>query len=302
MKKVVFLVVLICFAISSIFIIQHRKSTRLTTIQTVLQNNLNIAVEKYNPDNAIAILIDSKTGKIIAKYETSSQNAIFNKNFEFGALNHIFNVAIALENGVSTDKTVLLESKSDQHYKIAMDLPEFAQPEFFDKIHFNDVLTVDSDTTVQPDMPTKWTESERKNASWGYGIKITPIHLIYGLNAIVNDGVYVNSQKHSSERIVSSETSSKIRAIMHEIVETPIPNSHIQNIGIKTASIEKSDKKTITTAIFATFPIDNPEYSILVILDNPHENENTNGWKTASVNVVPLTGRILTQIMPILGK
>ena len=83
MKKAVFLIVLVCLAIFTVFVIQHRKSTRLTMIQTVLQSNLDTAVEKYQANNAIGILINAKTGKIIAQYETSSENAIFNKNFEF---------------------------------------------------------------------------------------------------------------------------------------------------------------------------------------------------------------------------
>ena len=58
----------------------------------------------------------------------------------------------------------------------------------------------------------------------------------------------------------------------------------------------------LCVAVFATFPIEKPEYSLLVILDNPHATEYTNGWKTASVNAVPLTGQILTEIMPILEK
>ncbi|MBQ6110407.1 MAG: hypothetical protein IJL05_03430 [Alphaproteobacteria bacterium] len=301
MKKAVFLIVLVCLAIFTVFVIQHRKSTRLTMIQTVLQSNLDTAVEKYQANNAIGILINAKTGKIIAKYETSSENAIFNKNFEFGLLTSVFNTVIAWENGISADRNILLEPKNDEQMKLTTDLPESAQSKFFDKIHFNDILTVDSNTTTQPDLPKEWTKSERGKAGIGYGIKITPIHLIYGLNAVVNDGLYVNSQKHSSERVISSETSSKIRDIMREIIQITIPNSPIKNIGIKTASIN-FDKETITTALFVTFPIENPEYSMLVILDNPHGNENTNGLKTAAWNVVPLTGQILTQIMPILEK
>ena len=302
MKKAIFLIVLVCLAVFSVYVIQHRKSTRLTMIQTVLQSNLNTAVEKYQANNAIGIVINAKTGKIIAKYETSSENAIFTKNFEFGHLTSVFNTVIAWENGISADKSILLESKNAEQMKLATDLPESAQSKFFDKIHFNDVLTVDSNMTVQPDLPKEWAKSEREKAGIGYGIKISPIHLIYGMNAVVNDGLYVNSQNSGSERVISSENSSKIRDIMREIIQTTIPNSPIQNIGIKTASIENADNETITTAVFATFPIENPEYSMLVILDNPHGNENTNGWKTASVNVVPLTGQILTQIMPILKK
>ena len=56
MKKAVFSIVLVCLAIFSVFVIQHRKSRRLTMIQTVLQSNLDTAVEKYQADNAMAIL------------------------------------------------------------------------------------------------------------------------------------------------------------------------------------------------------------------------------------------------------
>ena len=312
MKKAVLLIVLLCVAIFSVFVIKYRQSTRLTMIQTVVQNNLDNAVTKYKAENAIGILIESKTGKIIAKYETSSKNAIFNQKYEFGALTSLMNTAIALENGVPLDKTydnktvkeIALETINSGYYKMVADFPESAQSKFFDKIHFNDVLIVNSEKTVKPDLPTEWTKSEREKASLGYGVKITPIHLIAGINAIINDGIYV-FQNQRSERVISNKTSSGIREIMRELVQTTFVDNSAdinQKVGIKTASIETEKQGKITTAVFATFPIEKPEYSLLVILDNPHPTEYTNGWKTASVNAVPLTGQILTEIMPILEK
>ena len=312
MKKAVLLIVLLCVAIFSVFVIKYRQSTRLTMIQTVVQNNLDNAVTKYKAENAIGILIESKTGKIIVKYETSSKNAIFNQKYEFGALTGLMNTAIALENDIPIDKTydnktvkeIALETINSGYYKMVADLPESAQSKFFDKIHFNDVLTVNSEKTVKPDLPTEWTKSEREKASLGYGVKITPIHLITGMNAIINDGIYVFPNQRS-ERVISSKTSTAICEIMRETVQTTFIDKSAdinQKVGIKTASIETKDQGKITTAVFATFPIEKPEYSLLVILDNPHATEYTNGWKTASVNAVPLTGQILTEIMQILEK
>ena len=124
------------------------------------------------------------------------------------------------------------------------------------------------------------------------------------MNAIINDGIYVFPNQRS-ERVVSSKTSTEIREIMRKTVQTTFIDKSAdinQKVGIKTTSIETKDPEKITTAVFATFPIKKPEYSLLVILDNPHATEYTNGWKTASVNAVPLTGQILTEIMPILEK
>lgn len=312
MKKAVLLIVLLCVAIFSVFVIKYRQSTRLTMIQTVVQNNLDNAVTKYKAENAIGILIESKTGKIIAKYETSSKNAIFNQKYEFGALTGLMNTAIALENDIPIDKTydnktvkeIALETINSGYYKMVADFPESAQSKFFDKIHFNDVLTVNSEKTVKPDLPTEWTKSEREKASLGYGVKITPIHLITGMNAIINDGIYVFPNQRS-ERVISSKTSTAICEIMRELVQNTFVDKSDdinQKVGIKTASIETKDPEKITTAVFATFPIEKPEYSLLVILDNPRPTEYTNGWKTASVNAVPLTCQILTEIMPILEK
>lgn len=281
----------------SVFVIKQHKSS----VKNVLKTNLDNAITEYNAENAIGILLESQTGKIIAKYETSPKNAIFNQKYEFGGLLSVINTAIALENGISLDKTydkitvkdILLKSINSGHNKIATDLPESAQSKFFEKMRFNDVLTIDSEKTIQPDIPKKWTKSERINASLGYGVKITPIHLLFGMNAIVNDGIYV-FQKQPSERVFSSKTSSEIREIMQELVKTTLGDK-IEHVGIKTASIHS--KEAITTALFATFPIENPEYSLLVILEDPKGDNNLASW-----NVVPLTGKILTQLMPILKK
>ena len=76
-------------------------------------------------------------------------------------------------------------------------------------------------------------------------------------------------------------------------------------IGGKTATAEKYingkiDRKRNVTAFAGIFPVHAPQYTILVVLDEPHATEESWGWRTAAWNAVPTTGKILDSILPLL--
>lgn len=90
----------------------HLKTTINTKVQTVIERELNLAEAKYNPDGAIAIAVDPKTGGVLgmsSRPNFSPENyqevdaAIFDRNlpiwstFEPGSTFKIITLAAALE-------------------------------------------------------------------------------------------------------------------------------------------------------------------------------------------------------------
>ena len=76
-------------------------------------------------------------------------------------------------------------------------------------------------------------------------------------------------------------------------------------IGGKTATAEKYingrvDRKRNITAFAGIFPAHAPQYTILVVLDEPQGTKESWGWRTAAWNAVPTTGKILDSILPLL--
>lgn len=79
------------------------------------------------------------------------------------------------------------------------------------------------------------------------------------------------------------------------------------NIGGKTATAEKRingkiDRFKNLTAFVGAFPIEAPQYTIMVVLDEPKGTPESFGLRTAAWNAVPTTGKILNDILPLLFR
>jgi stage V sporulation protein D (sporulation-specific penicillin-binding protein) len=101
----------------------HLKTTINSSVQTIMERELNLAVSKYNPDGALAIAVDPKTGAILGMTSRPNFNpesyqevdaSIFDRNlpiwstYEPGSTFKIITLAAALE-----EKVVDLE---EDHY------------------------------------------------------------------------------------------------------------------------------------------------------------------------------------------
>ncbi|MBR1953989.1 MAG: penicillin-binding protein 2, partial [Alphaproteobacteria bacterium] len=104
------------------------------------------------------------------------------------------------------------------------------------------------------------------------------------------------------------EISAKLRPIMLRVAEeTSGKQARVAGIQIggKTATAVKYtngkvDHKRNVTAFAGIFPVHAPQYTILVVLDEPQGTKESWGWRTAAWNAVPTTGKILDGILPLL--
>ena len=117
-----------------------------------------------------------------------------------------------------TASDIMLYSSTVGSAKIALDLPDNAQQDFFHKLHLDEKLELDFGKTEKGLMHANWGPVERATASFGHGIAVTPIHLLAAVNAITNGGTYIyptmvrnNTQLKFEKLVVSSDTSAKIR-------------------------------------------------------------------------------------------
>lgn len=123
--------------------------------------------------------------------------------------------------------------------------------------------------------------------SFGQGLAATPIQMISAINAIVNNGYYVNpsiissvtkgAENESLKQVVSKETSLAMREIMRKVVGYDAEMTSLSegySIGGKTGTAEKfidgaySNTKYVTS-FYCFAPIEDPKYSVLVVLDEP---------------------------------
>ncbi|MCL1891760.1 MAG: penicillin-binding protein 2 [Alphaproteobacteria bacterium] len=272
--------------------------------------------------------------------------------FELGSIFKVFNTAMAMETGIGLDKQyyikepykimdsrgrqlappirdvpsfkpprphlnvaeILLHSCNVGSVQIALDMPQNTQREFFERLNMDRPLDLEFGRTEKPLMPQKWGPVERATVSFGHGIAVTPMHLLLGINSVVN-GFYVEPTiikrpigEMSGARVVSPAISDAVRKILFKIAETTGGRSARVagiNIGGKTATAEKRvngkiDTKKNLTSFTAVFPIESPQYIMMVLLDEPKGTEETHGWRTAAWNSAPTAGAIMDGIMPLL--
>ncbi len=211
---------------------------------------------------------------------------------------------------------IMLHSCNVGSARIALDLPEGTQKEFFERLNFNKALQLEFGKTERAITYKTWGPTERATASFGHGIAVTPMHLLLGVNAMTNGGIYIyptilkrNIGAVRGERVLSSDISAKLRDIMFHIAEeTTAKKARVKGIEIggKTGTAEKRgfdrrvDKNRNMTVFTGIFPVAAPQYIILIMLDEPQGTKESGGWKTAAWNAVPTAGAILDRIMPLL--
>jgi cell division protein FtsI (penicillin-binding protein 3) len=162
---------------------------------------------------------------------------------------------------------------------------------------------------------SKWEKTDSKIATigYGYGISVTPMHIIAAYSAMINGGIYYKPSlikgagtNVSGERVISDNTSKQIRKLMRAVVTKGSgkkANILGYDVGGKTGTANKLvnnryDSKSVVTTFVSAFPISNPQYALLVMMDNPKRTKETWGFNTAGWNSVPAAAEIIEAIAP----
>jgi cell division protein FtsI (penicillin-binding protein 3) len=202
--------------------------------------------------------------------------------------------------------------------KIALAQGVEAHKAFLKKLGQMDRLRTELPESASPIVPKRWTELNTSTASFGHGIAVAPLQAVMGINACINGGMLIPPTflKRSEEeamaigkRVLRPETSEKMRYLMRlnaEIGTAKKADVKGYYIGGKTGTSEKVvngrySKKQVLNSFTAIIPADNPQYQLLVMLDEPKALPETHGFITSGWNTVPAGGKIIARIGPLLG-
>ena len=232
-----------------------------------------------------------------------------------------------------TAEEILIRSGNIGSVRIGQKIGVEKFKDFLTKINVINKIVFDIEEIGIP-ISFKWGKCKLATASFGHGITTTPLQLAKGYAIVTNGGFDINPSiiKEKSEklikykkRIIKENVSKKINPILRKIVTSKEGTANLANIkgyeiGGKTGTAEKivlgkySNQKKINT-FASVFPISNPKFVLVVILDEPKINSeyiynyrdgsnfklkgsprNTSGWTT-----VEATGHIIEKIGPILA-
>jgi len=350
---------------------QNLKPVQLTIdmrIQHVMREDLLDALSRYKAHAAAAVMIDVKTGEVVALVslpdfdpnDPSSMVAPYNGEprmrfnritagkYELGSTFKTITIAGALDSGA-----VKMTDRFDARFGVRfgrftitdfhgqnriLSVPEVYKYSsnvgaihimqqwgkdnyraFMTKVGFDDPLPIELPEKTMSSIPKKFADVTAATAAFGHGIAITPLHMAAAMAAFVNGGVYEppTLYKRSPEqvaalakRFISEQTSVEIRELMRlNAIEGSgsVMDRAAQGYraGGKTGTAEKVEHGRYSTTknfnVFAAaFPLDDPKYSLVVIVDEPHREGPTTG-DTAGWNAGKTAGMIIAGVAPMLG-
>ncbi|MGE4061874.1 MAG: peptidoglycan D,D-transpeptidase FtsI family protein [Rhodospirillaceae bacterium] len=219
-------------------------------------------------------------------------------------------------NRVVTVPEILIHSSNIGAAKMALAAGTDVQKIYMKKLGLMSPLKLELPEVGTPQYPQTWREINTITVSYGHGIAVTPVHVVSGVSALVNGGTLFDATlirrngPAEGTRVLSAKTSLAMRALMRLIV---VDGSGRQAdapgylVGGKTGTPEKLtyrggyNQSSLHPSFVGAFPIDDPQYVILVMLDEPKGTRETAGFATAGWNSAPTVGRIVNQIGPMLG-
>jgi cell division protein FtsI (penicillin-binding protein 3) len=210
---------------------------------------------------------------------------------------------------------IMKESSNIGTAQIAAQVGSKRQQEFLRKMGFLSPVAIElreKGRTLTPG--NNWGPLETMTVGYGHGIAVTPLHLASGYASLFNGGVYrpatllkVDAQHPRAKgvRVFSEDTSYQMRSLLRLVVTKGTgkkADAPGYRVGGKTGSAEKYHNRSLLVTTFAgVFPMDDPRYVIVAMLDEPKGTEQTYGFRTAGWNVAPVIGKTVSRIAPMLG-
>lgn len=214
---------------------------------------------------------------------------------------------------------IMQESSNIGTAQIAAQLGAERQREFLRRMRFLERVALELPERGRPLTPGgNWGEISTMTVGYGHGIAVSPLHLATGYATLFNGGLWrpATLLKHDREhplppgdRVFSAETSYKMRALLRLVVthgtggKADAPG---YRVGGKTGTAEKIvggryTGRAVVTTFAGVFPMEEPRYVVVAMLDDPKATKDTFGFHTAGWNVAPVVSGVISRIGPMLG-
>lgn len=328
-------------------------------IQNTIREELEAGIKQFNADGAAAILMDVKSGQIVALISMpdfdpneslkSDDRTMFNFAtkgiYEAGSVFKVFNTALCLESGkidindkfdttkpiyfgrhkISdphgshgwlTPEDILVESSNIGSVQEILRVGKKYQRQFLQEINLDKELSGFEITEKARPMfnsEKRWNDDMMATISYGYSVSATPLHIITAFSAIINGGIYrqptllYEPKDREEKRVVSEDTSEKMRSLLRAVVVRGTgKRANVEGYEVmgKTGTADKLaptggyDRGKSMSTFISGFPASDPQYALLVVMDNPKASKETFGYTTAGWNAVPISKNIISAVAP----
>lgn len=211
----------------------------------------------------------------------------------------------------------LIHSSNIATARIADELGREKMEAMFRSLDFDGRPEIELKERAFPLWPKNWGRLTTMTTGYGHGIAVTPLHLASAYAALVNGGIYRpatilklgDQAPPQGRRVFKAATSARMRQLLRLIVSDGTGKKADApgfRVGGKTGSAEKPGaggyrRTSLVSTFAAAFPMDNPRYVILAMIDEPKGNAFSSGQRTAGWTVAPVVQKVVMRAGPMLG-
>jgi cell division protein FtsI (penicillin-binding protein 3) len=217
-----------------------------------------------------------------------------------------------------TVEDVIVKSSNIGTARIALAAGAAAQQDFLARLGLFAPVPVELTEAgrTKPLLPERWSDLTTMTVGYGHGIAVTPLHLAAAYAALVNGGLRVtpsivlgDGRPTEADRVISERTSAQIRSMLRATVEhgtATFADIAGYDVGGKTGTADKPTatggyaRDRVIATFAAVFPAADPEYVMVIGLDEPEARINGQTVRTAGWTAVPVAGRALRRLAPLL--
>ncbi len=191
--------------------------------------------------------------------------------------------------------------------------------EFLTRVGLLSRMKTELPEVATPTQPKVWKQINSVTISFGHGVSTTPLNTAVAAAALMNGGklippTFLPRSRAEAEavatRVLSEKTSDEMRYLFRLNVADQRGSGNKADVtgyrvGGKTGTANKvvngrySDTKKFN-AFLSAFPMDNPRYVVLVVIDEP-QPEDGQYYATAGMNAAPTVGNIIRRSATLLG-
>jgi cell division protein FtsI (penicillin-binding protein 3) len=215
---------------------------------------------------------------------------------------------------------IFLYSSNNGSARMALKVGSAAQRAFFDKIGLLKKVGSELPELASPLYPKHLSDVSTATMAFGHGISVTPMHTAMAGVAMINGGKLIPptffprtaaEADKLATRVIRPETSDMMRYLFLQNATPGTGGSGSKaavpgyRVGGKTGTAEKIEHGKYNAgkrfnSFLAAFPMDDPQYLVLTVLDDP-QAEAGSGPATAGLNTAVAAGNIIRRIAPMLG-
>jgi cell division protein FtsI (penicillin-binding protein 3) len=254
----------------------------------------------------VAMALDSGTSTLTSTYDAS--HPIHIGRFTIGDYHGKHRVLNVPE--------ILMYSSNIGAAKMAIAAGAQRQRDFLARLGLLKPPKIEISEVASPHFPAKWREVNVMTIAFGHGISVTPIGFASAAAALVNGGVLRPAtlvklspgEVPRGQQVVSAKTSEQMRKLMRLVVEHGTGTMAAAPgyvVGGKTGTADKVSgrhyvERKLLSSFVAVFPINDPKYLTLIMVDEPHPNKQSHGYATGGWTAAPATSRVIQRIAPLL--